>query len=129
MRSFQVTVNGNIYQVEVEELQGGNVAPVTSAPVAAPAATPAATPATPKAPAAPAAAPAGATKIEAPMQGKIVAVKVNVGDSVKQGEVVIVLEAMKMENEIVSPAAGKVASVHVTVGQQVNAGDLMISMN
>lgn len=128
MKSFQVTVNGNIYQVEVEELQGGSVAqaPATSAP-AAPVAAPKA-PAAQTAPA-PAAAPAGATKVEAPMQGKIVGVKVNVGDSVKQGEVVVILEAMKMENEIVSPAAGKVASVHVTVGQQVNAGDLMISMN
>lgn len=128
MKSFQVTVNGNIYQVEVEELQGESVAaaPAISVPVAK-AVTPVATS---NAPAAPAATQvAGATKIEAPMQGKITGVRVNVGDSIKNGEVVIILEAMKMENEIVSPAAGKVASVHVTVGQQVNAGDVMISMN
>lgn len=125
MKNFQVTVNGNTYQVEVQELQAGQAvapaAPVAAAPAAAPIA---AAPAVQAAPVA-----SGATKIEAPMQGKIVGIKVNVGDSVGEGDVVIILEAMKMENEVVSPAAGKVASVNVTVGQQVNAGDIMISMN
>ncbi len=127
MKNFQVTVNGNTYQVEVQELQAGQAATPVAAPVAAAPVAKAPVAAAPAAPAAPAAS--GATKIEAPMQGKIVGIKVNVGDSVGEGDVVIILEAMKMENEVVSPAAGKVASVNVTVGQQVNAGDIMISMN
>lgn len=127
MKRFQVTVNGNIYQVEVEEIQGGHVSttPVTTPTVATAPSAPSAAPKT----GSPVASTTGTTKIEAPMQGKIVGVKVNVGDTVQQGEVVVILEAMKMENEIVSPAAGNVVSVNVTVGQQVNAGDLMISLS
>lgn len=122
MRKFQVTVNGNTYEVEVAEVGAGEVVH-TSAPktntVAAPA--PAA--------AAPVAGAKGQHLLEAPMQGKIVAVKVNVGQDVKAGDVIAVLEAMKMENELVAPTAGKVVSVNVAVGQMVEAGDLIASLN
>lgn len=124
MRKFQVTVNGNTYEVEVAEVGAGEVVQTS---VAAPKAAVAA------APAAPAAAPATGTKgqhlLEAPMQGKIVSVKVTVGQDIKAGDVVAVLEAMKMENEIVAPTTGKVASVNVASGQMVEAGDLIASLN
>lgn len=124
MRKFQVTVNGNTYEVEVAEVGAGAgvVTPVVSAPVAA----------APVAAAPAAAAPAGAvgsTMLEAPMIGKIVGVKVAVGQTVKSGDVIAVLEAMKMENELVAPKAGTIVSVNVTVGQQVDAGDLIASLN
>ncbi|GMQ60099.1 biotin/lipoyl-binding protein [Vallitalea sediminicola] len=126
MRNFQVTVNGNTYEVAVEELGNGQVAtPVVSAPTAVPnrAAAPA------KKPAAAASAPAGATKVTAPMQGKIVDVKVSGGQKVQAGDVLAILEAMKMENEVVAPAAGTVASVNVSAGQSVETGDLIVSLN
>lgn len=119
MRKFQVTVNGNTYEVDVEEINGGaSAAPaVTSAPTPAPAAKPAA----------PAAA--GGTKVPAPMQGKIVGVKVTQGQQVKEGDVLVILEAMKMENEVVAPCDGTVASVNVSIGQNVETGDLLVSLN
>ena len=137
MRKFNVTVNGKSYEVEVEET-GAPAAAVPVMPVAAaaaPAAAPVAAPA-PKA-AAPAAAPApkaaggaaGAVKISAPMPGTILKVQVTPGQAVKKGTVLAILEAMKMENEIVAPQDGTVASVNVAKGQQVNSGDLMISLN
>ena len=122
MKKFQVTVNGNTYEVEVEELGGAftpAAAPVAAAPKAAPKA--------PAAPAAPAAA--GSTKVVAPMPGKIVDVKVSVGQSVKEGEVVAILEAMKMENEVVAPSAGTVASVNVTAGNAVETNDVIVTLN
>ncbi|QUH31780.1 biotin/lipoyl-containing protein [Vallitalea guaymasensis] len=125
MRNFQVTVNGNTYVVAVEELGNGQVAtPVVSAPKAVPnkAAAPAKKPAA-------ASAPAGATKVTAPMQGKIVDVKVSNGQQVQAGDVLAILEAMKMENEVVAPAAGTVASVNVSAGQSVETGDLIVSLN
>ncbi|PKM50065.1 MAG: acetyl-CoA carboxylase biotin carboxyl carrier protein subunit [Firmicutes bacterium HGW-Firmicutes-7] len=131
MKKFQVTVNGNTYQVDVEELQGGQ-APAAAAPVAAAPVAAAPVVATPAAPVAAAPATSGATganKIDAPMQGKIFKVKAAVGDTVKAGDVIVVLEAMKMENEIVSSVAGTVASINVTEGQSVNAGDLIASIN
>ena len=104
MRRFNITVNGKGYDVAVEEVNGA--APV-AAPVSAPAAAPAA-PAPAAAPAAPAAAaPAGGTDVKAPMPGTIMDVKVGVGDTVERGQVVIVLEAMKMENDIVAPEIGR----------------------
>lgn len=125
MKKFQVTVNGNTYEVEVEELGGAFTpvaapAPVASAPVAAPKVAPA-----------PAAAPvaAGSTKVVAPMPGKIVDVKVSVGQSVKEGEVVAILEAMKMENEVVAPSAGTVASINVTAGNAVETNDVIVTLN
>lgn len=115
MKKYLIKVNGNQYEVEVEEVGGS--APAAAAAPAAPAA----------APKAPAAAPAGASNIKAPMPGTILKVNVNAGDSVKKGQVLLVLEAMKMENEIVAPADAVVASVSVTKGSSVNAGDVLVS--
>ena len=105
MKNYTITVNGNVYQVTVEEgiSEGAAPAPKAPAPKAAPKA------AAPKA--APAAA--GAIQIAAPMPGKILGVKVKAGDAVKKGQVVAILEAMKMENEIVAPEDGTIASVNV----------------
>ena len=114
MRKFNVNVNGKDYIVEIEESGANDV--VAAAP-AAPA----------QAPAAPAQAPAGACKIESPMPGTILDVKVSVGQTVKSGDIICILEAMKMENEIVAPQDGKVASV-VASGAQVNTGDVLASL-
>ena len=128
MRKFQITVNGQSYEVEVEEVGASAVsAPVAPVPVAAPKAAPVAAPKA--APAAPkAAAPAGAEAVNAPMPGNINAVKVAAGQSVKKGDVLVILEAMKMENEIMAPRDGVVASVAVTKGATVNTGDLLVSL-
>ena len=109
MRTFNITVNGQTYVVDVEEVGGVQ----TAAPVRA---------------AAPvAAAPvAGGEPVKAPMPGNILDVKVKVGDTVKAGAVVCVLEAMKMENEIPAPKDGKVAQVVVTKGATVGAGDTLV---
>ena len=125
MKNYRITVNGTSYDVSVEELSGGAVsaAPVASAPVAAPA--PAAAPAAP----APAAGGAGSIKVSSPMPGKILAVKANVGDSVKKGQVILILEAMKMENEVVAPEDGTIASIDVTVGASVESGDTLATLN
>ena len=125
MKYYNITVNGVAYSVSVEETVSG------AAPVAA------AAPAAPKAPAAPAAAPkaaapagaAGAVTVKAPMPGNILDVKVAAGASVKAGDVLVILEAMKMENEIVAPQDGTVASVNVNKGDTVNSGDVLVSMN
>lgn len=129
MKTYKITVNGTAYDVTVEEL-GGTAAPSFTAP--APAATPAAAPAAApvKTPAAPApvkaAVPAGGTKISSPMPGTILKINVKAGDSVKKGDVLLLLEAMKMENEIMAPSDGKVVSVSTATGASVNAGDLLI---
>ena len=135
MKNYRITVNGTSYDVSVEELSGGAApvaAPVAAAPVAAPA--PAAAPAAPAPAAAPAApAPAaggaGSVKVSSPMPGKILAVKANVGDSVKKGQVILILEAMKMENEVVAPEDGTIASIDVTVGASVESGDTLATLN
>lgn len=105
MRKFNIKVNGTAYEVEVEEIGGAvSSAPAASAPVSAPAAAPA-----PKAEAPKAAAPsgsAGSVKVEAPMPGTVLRVNVNVGDTVEEGQAVVILEAMKMENEIAAPKSG-----------------------
>lgn len=125
MRKFQVTVNGNVYEVEVEELGGtGAVMPV--APVNA---TPAPKAAAPKAAAPVAAVPSNATKVVAPMPGKIVDVKVSVGQTIKEGDLVAVLEAMKMENEVFASKGGTVASVNVTAGAMVESNDVIVTIN
>ena len=112
MRKFRINVNGNFYEVEVEEVGGATA----SAPVAAPA--PAAAPAAP-------AAPAEGVTITSPMPGNILAVNVTPGASVKKGDVLMVLEAMKTENEIMCPQDGKVVSVAVTKGATVETGTLL----
>ena len=125
MKNYRITVNGTSYDVSVEELSGGAAAaaaPVAAAPVAAPA------PAAPAAPA-PAAGGAGSIKVSSPMPGKILAVKANVGDSVKKGQVILILEAMKMENEVVAPEDGTIASIDVTVGASVESGDTLATLN
>ena len=133
MKNYTITVNGNVYDVTVEEGTGNGAAPVAraAAPKAAPKAAPAAAP---KAAAAPAAKPAatgtaGSVKINAPMPGKIVDVKVKVGDAVKKGQTVLVLEAMKMENDIVAPEDGTVASINAAVGSAVEAGETIATLN
>ena len=113
MKYYNISVNGVAYSVSVEETAAG-AAPVAAAPVAAPAA--------------PAGA-AGAVAVKAPMPGNILDVKVKAGDSVKAGDVLAILEAMKMENEIVAPQDGTVASINVNKGDTVNSGDVLVSMN
>ena len=126
MRTFNITVNGKTYEVEVEEIRNGapvqTAAPVTATPKAAPAS------ASPAPKAVQASAPAGAVKVNAPMPGTILSIAVNIGDSVTEGQTLCILEAMKMENEIVAPKAGKVASIHVSKGSAVNNGDLLVSL-
>lgn len=122
MKNYRITVNGTAYDVAVEELGAG------AAPAAAPVATPAAAAA--PAPAAPAASGSqGGTAINAPMPGKVLSVKASVGQSVSKGDVVMVLEAMKMENEIVAPADGTIASIDAAEGQSVEAGAVLATMN
>ena len=121
MKNYTITVNGNVYNVTVEE---GTTTGVVQAPVAA---APKAAPAAPKA-----AAPAGAqgsVVVTAPMPGKILGVKASAGQAVKRGQVLLILEAMKMENEIVAPQDGTVASINVNKGDTVNSGDVLVSMN
>lgn len=127
MKKFQVTVNGNTYEVEVADLGGAVAAPV-AAPKAAPA--PAAAPkaAAPAPAPAPAAAPAAIAEgetVEAPMPGKVFKVLKKVGDAVAEGDVVMILEAMKMENEITTGVAGTVKQIPVAEGQAVNPGDVL----
>ena len=118
MRKFLVNVNGTSYEVEVEEIAAG------AAPVAAPA--PVAAAPAPAPAAAPAAAPAGAASVSAPMPGNILDVKVKVGDVVSENTVVVLLEAMKMENEIFAGVNGKVTAVNVAKGATVNSGDVLV---
>ena len=122
MKKYNITVNGNTSEVYVEE------ADASSAPVAAPVAS---TPAPAAKPAAPKAAPtaAGANKVTAPMPGTILQVKVSQGQSVKKGDVICVLEAMKMENDIPAPCDGVIASINVQKGASVGAGDILASIN
>ena len=128
MRKFLITVNGSSYEVLVEEI--GGVAhvqptlPVAAAPVAA-------APVAVEAPAAPAAATpqaitANGAKIESPMPGTILSTLVQVGQNVKKGDVLVVLEAMKMENEIPSTVNGKVLQLAVSKGSTVNTGDVLV---
>ncbi len=110
MKKYRVNVNGTAFEVEIEEMTGA-----PAAPAAAPA------------PAAPA-APAGGEKITAPMPGTILAVNVTSGSAVKKGNVLMILEAMKMENEIMAPCDGTVTSVSVTKGAAVESGTLLCTI-
>ena len=107
MKKYNVNVNGTAYEVTVEEVVGGAApAPVAAAPAAA-----------------------GGQTVEAPMPGKILDIKVKVGDAVGYGQCVIVMEAMKMETEIVAPAAGTVASINVSTGDSVETGAVLVTLN
>ena len=110
MKKYKVNVNGSVYEVEIEEMTGAPVA--AAAPAAAPVA-------------APVSAPAGGESVNSPMPGNILAVNVSVGDTVKKGDILMILEAMKMENEIMCPCDGKITSVNVTKGATVETGTLL----
>ena len=146
---YVATINGKKYEVEVEKLEAyksldrnGVAAPAApilpaSAPVQRPAApapvaaapAPAPAPAPAAAPAPAVAAPAGATTVEAPMPGKILNIKVSEGQPVKFGEVVVIMEAMKMETEIVAPADGTVSKILVKAGDSVDTGAALVALN
>ena len=119
MKNYTITVNGNVYDVTVEE---GAAGAATSAPKAA-----APKAAAPKA--APKAAGQGSVKVNSPMPGKILSVKTSVGQAVKKGEVLMILEPMKMENEVVAPEDGTVASIDVAAGDSVEAGVVLATLN
>ena len=134
MRRFTVTVNGVAYDVVVEENQAAPAAASAPAPVAAPAPAPVAAPApvqapAPEAPQPVAAGTAGAVMMKAPFPGTILKVNASVGDTVKKGDVLVVLEAMKMENDITAPKDGVVASVDVQPGATVVTDTLLLTMN
>ena len=133
MKTYNITVNGVTYTVDVEEV-GASVA--ASAPAAAPVAAPAAPKAAPAAApkSAPAASPkasgtAGAVPVKAPMPGNIMKVNCKVGAAVNKGDVLVVLEAMKMENDICAPQDGVVASVEVAQGATVETDALLVTLN
>ena len=118
MKNYVITVNGTSYDVTIEEV--GGAAPVAATPVAAPV----------KAAPAKAAAPAaGSVSVTAPMPGKILNVKLQAGAVVKKGDVILILEAMKMENEIVAPEDGTIASINVATGDSVEAGAVLATLN
>jgi biotin carboxyl carrier protein len=127
MKKFQITFKGQVYELDVEEIGGAvstgkkaassPVSPSVPAPVQAQAPAPKA--------AAPTAVPAGAQTVLAPMPGKILAVNIKTGDSVKRGDVIFILEAMKMQNEIMANQDGKISKVNAVVGQTVSTGDVL----
>lgn len=121
MKKYRVNVNGTVYEVTLEVMDGAAPASVPTAAAPAPAS---AAPAPAPAPA-PAAVPAGGEKVTAPMPGTILSVNVQNGASVKKGDVLMILEAMKMENEIMAPCDGTITSVNVTKGTTVDAGVLL----
>jgi biotin carboxyl carrier protein len=124
MKNYTITVNGNVYDVVVEEgaTSGAPAAAAPRAPKAAPKAAPA--PA-----AAPAAGAEGSVKIEAGAAGKVFKIEANVGQAVKKGDAVVIVEAMKMEIPVVAPEDGTVASINVAVGDAVEAGALLATLN
>ncbi len=125
MKNYTITVNGNVYDVTVEEGATTGTS-VGSAPVSAPVTAAPPVVADPK----PAASTTeGNVKVNSPMPGKIIAVKVKVGDAVAKGQVLVVLEAMKMENDVVASAAGTVASINAVAGGSVEAGEVLVTLN
>ena len=117
MKAYKVNVNGNVYEITIEVIDKADIK-APAAPAAAPAPAPA-----------PVAAPAGAQTVSAPMPGTILKVNVSNGQAVKKGDVLMVLEAMKMENEILAANDGTVSSVNVTAGQSVESGTVLCTLN
>lgn len=117
MKTYRVNVNGTNYEIQVEEI---TAAEVKSVPAQAPAQAPAAP--------APAAAPAGGESVNSPMPGTILSVNVKAGDAVKAGDVLMILEAMKMENEICAPVDGTVSAVSVNQGATVETGTVLCTI-
>ena len=129
MREFLITVNGKTYEVQVEE--AGETQSVPVSPIPTPKSAPRVAP-IPSPSVKPEVKPVGTvgkTSVKCPMPGNIVKINVNVGDAVKSGTVLCVLEAMKMENEIKSPADGIVASINTSKGSSVNSGDVLFTVN
>lgn len=129
MKNYMITVNGTSYEVSVEEVSGQSVSAAPVAPIA-----PAAPKAAPVAPVVPAAAPKasgaqGSVTVSSPMPGKILAIKAEAGTVVTKGQAILILEAMKMENEIVAPSDGTLVSVNVSAGDSVEAGTLLATLN
>ncbi len=123
MKNYTITVNGNVYDVVVEE-GASTGAPVAAKAPAAPKAAPKAAPAAPKA-----AAGAGSVKVEAGAAGKVFKIEKKVGDAVKKGDAVVIIEAMKMEIPVVAPQDGTVASIDVAVGDAIEAGACLATLN
>jgi len=123
MKNYTITVNGNVYDVTVEE-NGAGAAPVAR-PAAAPKAAPAAAPAAPKA--APAGG-AGSIEVKAGAAGKVFKIEANVGQAVKKGDAVVIIEAMKMEIPVVAPEDGTVASINVAVGDAIESGAVLATL-
>lgn len=121
MKNYTITVNGNVYDVTVEETGSTSGAAAPRRTAAKPAAAPAAAPAT--------SAGAGSIKIEAGAAGKVFKIEKKVGDAVKKGDAVLVLEIMKMETPVVAPEDGTVASIDVAVGDAVESGALLATLN
>lgn len=136
MKYYTITVNGNTYEVSVEESNSASSATPASAPRVTPAPVTTVQKAAPT-PSAAVSAPApkvvsgsqGSIKISSPMPGKIFSLKATVGQAIKKGEVILILEAMKMENEIVATEDGTVSSINVSAGQSVEAGELLATLN
>ncbi|MCI8797668.1 MAG: acetyl-CoA carboxylase biotin carboxyl carrier protein subunit [Dorea sp.] len=124
MKNYTITVNGNVYDVTVEEA-GAGAAPAARA--AAPAARPAAAPAKPAAK--PAASSAGSIEVKAGAAGKVFKIEANVGQSVKKGDAVVIIEAMKMEIPVVAPEDGTVASIDVAVGDAIESGAVLATLS
>lgn len=122
MKNYTITVNGSVYDVTVEEKGAGFT------PAAAPAAAPVAA-AVPKAAPAPKAAGAGSIEVKAGAAGKVFKIEANVGQSVKKGDPVVIIEAMKMEIPVVAPEDGTVASIDAAVGDAIEAGAVLATLN
>ncbi len=124
MKNYTITVNGNVYDVTVEEAGAGAAPARAAAPAAAPKAAPKAAPAAPKP-----AAGAGAIAVKAGAAGKVFKIEASVGQSVKKGDPVVIIEAMKMEIPVVAPEDGTVASIDSAVGDPVEAGAVLATLN
>ena len=124
MKNYTITVNGNVYDVTVEENGAGAAPAARPAAAAAPAQAPKAAPAAPKA-----AAGAGSIQVKAGAAGKVFKIEANVGQSVKKGDAVVIIEAMKMEIPVVAPEDGTVASINVAVGDAIESGAVLATLN